>query len=153
MNAAADCRELASRTHFGSLATLAREPVGFPFATLVALSVDGRGRPLLCLSALAEHTKNLDADGRSSVLFCDINASDPISSARMTVMGVCARVPRAEVDSARETFLAVHPAAASYASLADFAMWRLEVSGVRWIGGFGRMTWVTGADYLGPSSE
>ena len=153
MDATAACRELASRTHFGSLATLAREPAGFPFATLVAISVDGQGRPLLCLSALAEHTKNLAVDGRSSVLFCASNASDPLDGARMTVIGVCAPVPAAEIDAARAAFLAVHPAAASYASLADFAMWRLEVSGVRWIGGFGRMTWVAGADYAGAGSD
>ncbi len=62
------CRDLASRARFGSLATVARQPAGAPFATLVAVAVDATGRPLLFLSELAEHTKNLRADARASLL-------------------------------------------------------------------------------------
>ena len=58
---------------------------------------------------------------------------------------------RAEGDvnlsGARARFLEVHPEAAAYASFADFDMWRIEVVDVRWVGGFGRMEWVSGEDY------
>ena len=48
----------------------------------------------------------------------------------------------AERAGARERFLAVHPGAAFYAGFGDFGFWRLEVSSVRYIGGYGRMSWV-----------
>ena len=57
----------------------------------------------------------------------------------MTLVGLCARVGLDEGDAARDAFLAVHTEAAGYARFKDFAMWRLDVDEVRWVGGFGRM--------------
>lgn len=146
MSAAPACRQLASRARFGALATIAREPAGFPFATLVAVAFDGQGRPLLLLSGLAEHTKNLEQDGRASLLVTEPSEA-PLAAGRMTLLGPCEKVPAEEVDAARAAFLAVHPDAAQYAGFADFAFWRLAVEGVRWVGGFGRMEWLDGAEY------
>lgn len=140
---------MAERARFGALATIARDPAGFPFATLVAVAFDGRGRPLMLLSRLAEHTKNLEECSRASLLVAEEAAPrDVLAAGRMTLVGPCARVPNGEAAQARADFLAVHVEAAGYASLADFAPWRLEVEHVRWVGGFGRMSWVTAAEYL-----
>ena len=143
----AACRALAARARFASLATVARDPRGWPFATLVAVAFDARGRPLLLLSKLAEHTKNLQADPKASLLVSDAEAGDPLAAGRMTLVGEAALVAADERTAAREAFLATHPDAATYVSFADFGMWRIEVSQVRWVGGFGRMTWIAGADY------
>jgi heme iron utilization protein len=145
---ATTCRDLASRARFGSLATVARDPAGHPFVTLVAVATDEAGRPLLYLSDLAEHTKNLGQDARASLLVWE-TADDPLAAGRMTLVGACARLAAggSEMAGARGAFLAAHPAAATYASLPDFALWRLEVASVRWIGGFGRMTWIDGDAY------
>jgi hypothetical protein len=64
----------------------------------------------------------------------------------MTLVGTCARVPDPERDAALARFLEVHPRA-SYARFADFAMWRIDVISIRWIGGFGAMQWVDAAEY------
>lgn len=146
MDAASTCRELASRARFAALATISRDPPGFPFATLVAVAFDARGRPLLLLSRLAEHTKNLEESARASLLVTEA-APDPLAAGRMTLVGTCARVPAEEIEPVRTTFLAVHPEAKGYAAFADFGFWRIDVGGVRWVGGFGRMDWVTGDDY------
>jgi heme iron utilization protein len=150
---AAACRQLASGAAFGALATVARDPAGHPFATLVAVAFDPRGRPLLFLSRLAEHCKNLEADPRASLLVSDATgaAGDPLAASRMTLVGTCAMVRPGEVEGAGNLFLARHPEAASYATFADFGMWRLDVASVRWIAGFGRMQWVSGEAYAGPS--
>ena len=140
------CRELASNARFGALATLSRDPAGFPFATLVAVAFDDRRRPLLLLSSLAEHTKNLEASDRASLLVTEA-ADDPLAAGRMTLVGTCARVPEGAVEAARARFLEVHPEAKGYASFADFAMRRIEIASVRWVGGFGRMEWVSGEEY------
>jgi putative heme iron utilization protein len=101
----------------------------------------------MCISALAEHTKNLLASPRASILVTDAaEGVDPLASGRMTLVGPCARVADDQLPGARATFLAAHPEAAGYATFADFAMWRLDVEGVWWVGGFGRMEWIPPAD-------
>src|SRR5579885_2609522 len=95
-DAASTCRALARRARFGALATVARDPAGWPFATLVAVAFDGRGRPLLLLSRLAEHTKNLEACDRASLLVGEDGPGDPLAGGRMTLVGTCARVPDGE---------------------------------------------------------
>lgn len=154
------CRRLASRASFGALATVARQPAGHPFASLVAVAFDDRGQPILLLSSLAEHGQNLSSDPRASLLVSDTTglvsdttggSVDPLAGARMTLVGTCATIPAHEIEAARRVFLGRHPEAATYATFADFAMWRLDVASVRWIGGFGRMQWVTGDAYVRPS--
>jgi heme iron utilization protein len=157
------CRDLAAVARFATLATVAREPAGWPFATLVAVAFDAEGRPLLLLSKLAEHTKNVEACSRASLLVSAAHgaqaaeAVDPPAEGRMTLVGEFSRVrvPGAEatgaenaLTAARARFLAVHPEAAGYASFADFGFWCMNVAHVRWVGGFGRMEWVTGEEYL-----
>jgi putative heme iron utilization protein len=145
------CHALAARARYGALATIARE---HPFATLVALAFDARRRPLLCLSELAEHTKNLFSCPNASILVTEgATGADPLASGRMTLVGRCARVGLEEAEAARDAFLAVHAEAAGYAKFKDFAMWRLEVQEVRWVGGFGRMEWVPTEAYAGQSTS
>src|SRR6185295_15753730 len=61
-------RDLVLRSRFATLSTLALRPAGFPYGSLVAHSVDDCGRPLFLLSALAEHSKNLGASPKASLL-------------------------------------------------------------------------------------
>jgi heme iron utilization protein len=144
------CRTLLSRARHGTLCTLARDPEGVPFGSLVALASDAAGRPLLLLSELAEHTRNLHGSPRASILVtaAATGADDLLAHARVTLVGSCARIDDdASTRAARDTFLAAHPSAATYASFKDFAMYRLDPSAVRYVGGFGRMSWVDPADY------
>ena len=75
-------------------------------------------------------------------------SSSPLSVARVTLLGPCRPVPEADREAARATFLAAHPDAEPYASFKDFAFHRLDPIAVRYVGGFGRMSWVSAADYL-----
>jgi putative heme iron utilization protein len=141
------CRYLALRARYGCLATTrttTRSGASFPFATMVALAFDEQLRPLLCLSALAEHTKNLIGSPSGSIHVAEaMLGADPLASARMTLVGTVARVPADEVGAAHSRFLVCHPEATNYVSFTDFAMWRMQVDEVWWVGGFGRMEWVT----------
>ena len=146
---AADCRNLAARARQAALGTIARDPPGHPYVSLVAVAVDEGGRPVLLLSKLAEHTANLAARPEVSLLFqADAReAGDPLALGRATLLGRCAPVPPAEVDSARAAFLVVHPEAAEYAGFTDFAFYRVEPMALRYVGGFGRMSWVDADAY------
>lgn len=139
------CRALAARSKTATLATMTKD--GYPFGTLVAIAFDGDGRPLLLLSSLAEHTQNLAACDRASVMVHEPIADEALAVARMTIVGRCARVPDAEAEGARAAYLAAQPSAAQYASFKDFALYRLEPASVRYVGGFGKMSWVDAAEY------
>ena len=91
-------RTLLGATLTGALATLTVEG-GVPFGSLVAYAVDDLGRPLLCLSDLAEHSRNLAADPRASLLASETGAGDPLALARVTVLGAVTE-PRSTPPSA-----------------------------------------------------
>lgn len=138
-------RALAKSKTFGALGTIARDG-GHPFATLVGFALVGSA-PVFLLSELAEHTHNLRADPRASLLVVDDGGDDngnPLARGRVTIVGRCAEVARDEVADA---YLARHPSAAQYLALKDFGFWRLEVENVRYVGGFGKMGWIDGAGW------
>jgi heme iron utilization protein len=136
---------LVEEAQTATLATLALRPPGHPFATLVAIACDDRHRPLLLLSKLAEHTKNLEADPRASILFADqrpTSGKEPLASARVTLVGACTRIPDEDIASARARYLAKHPDAKQWVTFADFGFFRLDPEEVRFVAGFGRMGWI-----------
>ena len=120
MSHVAECRALVHRATVATLSTIARDPAGFPFGSLVAIATDDAGRPLLLISRLAEHTQNLGACADASILVADAAASDPLAGGRVTLLGRCIRVPDAEVASARARFLAVQ-GSVQYVDFPDFA--------------------------------
>jgi putative heme iron utilization protein len=135
-------RTLAASIGTGTLCTLAKEPAGAPYGSLVTFAMEGAS-PVFFISELAEHTKNLRADARASLLIAEAGDGDPLARGRVTLLGR-GRVldAGAERDAARDAYLATHPNAAYYVDYADFAFWRLDVESVRYIGGYGRMSWV-----------
>jgi putative heme iron utilization protein len=120
-----------------SLATLDRE-TGYPYASLVTVSTLPDGSPLTLISTLAEHTKNLEADPRASLLFDETGGlGDPLEGARISVFGTMEKV---NDSAARTRFLNRHPSAEIYADFTDFAFHALNIQGAHFVGGFGRIT-------------
>ena len=105
------------------------------------------GQPVFLISALAEHTKNLIHDNRASVLLAESGAADPLANGRVTLVGECARL-RGDAGTARNAFLERHPNAGYYADFKDFSFWKMDVRSVRYIGGYGRMSWVARDEWL-----
>lgn len=150
-------RTLVAQISTGTLCTLAIEPAGYPYGSFVTIAFED-GHPIFLISNLAEHTKNLERDPRASLLVAEGGSTDPLANGRVTMLGRCARV-EGDGAGARAAFLAVHPNSAYYADFRDFAFWRLRVDSVRYIGGYGRMSWISNAEWqtaepdpLGPSA-
>ena len=140
-------RTLAALITTGTLCTIAKEPAGAPYGSLVTFAMDG-GAPVFFISELAEHTKNLRADARASLLVAEHGDGDPLARGRGTLLGRARALgDGAARDGAKAAYLAAHPNAAYYVDYADFAFWRLEVESVRYIGGYGRMSWVALDDW------
>jgi putative heme iron utilization protein len=137
-------RTLAAGVSTGVLSTVARDQAGTPFGSLAPFGLDDAARPVLCISELAEHTRNLRADARASLLVARPPApgDDPLANARLTLVGRAALVPDGDVAEARAAHLAGNPHAAWYVDYGDFSLWRLEVEAIRYVGGYGRMSWV-----------
>lgn len=144
-SAAEEARTIAASTNTGTLATLTAD--GDPWASMVTYGLLG-GSPVLCVSNLAEHGRNLAGDQRASIsIIAASTDKDPLAGGRVTLAGRVARPEGAERDAARDAHVAAVPAAKYYIDYTDFALWVLHVDRVRWVGGYGRMDSTTGADY------
>lgn len=120
----------------GCLATLDMEG-GFPFASLVTVATSAEGDPLLLLSGLARHTKNIQENIKASILLeAPFAAGDPLEASRVTLQG---EIAKTDSDVLRNRFLARHPEAEGYADFTDFAFYKLQVSSAHFIAGFGRI--------------
>lgn len=142
-------RRLLFDGRFATLSTLSTKPEGFPFGSLVPYAQCARGEPLLLLSALAQHTRNLRADPRACLLVTAPGAEDPMQAPRAAFLGRAVALGGADAEDGRARFLQRHPRTAAWFAL-DFALWRIDVSEVRFVGGFGQAAWVSGSEVLGP---
>jgi putative heme iron utilization protein len=138
---AATARLLVRRATTAALATLAE---GWAYPSLVQVATDAAGRPLLLLSDLAEHTRNVKSDDRVGLLFdATAGLAEPLTGARLSLLGR-ARVTAAPEDRAR--YLARFPASAQFADFKDFRLYRVEPERAHLVAGFGRIHWVVADD-------
>ncbi len=144
-----EARTLVAGSTRGSLATLAVDPPGHPFASMVPYGLFPDGSPVLFVSAMAEHTRNLDADARASLLVTEPGVNgDPMAAGRVTLLGDVQLIEGDDaIADARAAYLTANPDAAGYIDFGDFSFRRLCVERVRWVGGFGRMAWCDASAY------
>jgi putative heme iron utilization protein len=108
---------------------------GRPFVSLAALAADVAGAPLMLLSRLSEHCRNIEADPRVSLLLDGTEGyANPLAGPRASLLG---RIEATADPDHRRRFLARHPSAKIYVDFTDFAMFRVRVERIRWVGGFG----------------
>ena len=127
-----------------TLATQSAQLPGYPYATVVPNVLDECHRPLLLVSALAEHTKNLLADHRVSLSLLESGTANVQTAARITLLGDAEPFDPAELLTAR--YLRYLPDAAQYLEL-DFMFFRVNPKRVRFIAGGGKMGWLEAAQW------
>jgi putative heme iron utilization protein len=144
-------RRLLRATDRAALATslAGREPVGaeaWPYASLVLLACDHDAAPLLLMSDLAEHARNIADDPRMALLI-DGTAGrvDPLTGPRVTVLG---RAEKTDDPRLKARFVARHPSAALYADFADFNLYRVATTRAHFVAGFGRIHWIEATDLV-----
>jgi heme iron utilization protein len=151
-DAVGEAKRLLRAIRAGCLATL--DDAGAPFATLVNVATAPDGAPVLLMSTLAAHTRNLEARPQASILLAQSGKGDPLAHPRLSAQGTLARDPDPAL---RARFLARHPKSELYAGFADFSFWRMQVGGFHLNGGFARaadfaphdiLTDLTGAEGL-----
>ena len=128
-------KKLLREGRSGALATLMAGS-GAPYCSLVNLATDPSGAPLLLLSKLALHTKNILADARVSLMLDERKEGDPLEGARVMLLGTAAAT---DEPAARTAYLRRHPEAEMFAGFADFAFYRVAISAAHLVAGFGRI--------------
>jgi putative heme iron utilization protein len=135
----------ANRAYLGSLAERSGIAAGspgdslgtFPFVTLVLPGRDRTGQPLLLLSDLSDHAKNLKRDPHASLLYDGTaGLAEPLTGARVTLIG---RIVAADTAENRQLYLACQPSAQGYAGFGDFHLYRFEIQEALLVAGFGRI--------------
>ena len=146
--AGAEALALMRAAERATLATsLARAGIeGWPYASLVLVATAADGSPLLLLSDLADHSKNIAQESRVSLLFDGtLGLAEPLTGARLSLLG---RVQETREERHMARFLRRHPSAAAYAKFKDFRLYRVAAEVGHLVAGFGRIHWLAAEEVL-----
>ena len=142
---AALARTMIRAAQKGALGTVL-QPSGHPYASLLLVATEPDGTPVLLISKLALHTKNLTADPRATLLVDATGLdADPLSGARITLIGEARPTTSA---TARRRYLERHPSAAGFVDFPDFSFYAFDIASAHYIGGFGRIIDIPGSDLM-----
>jgi putative heme iron utilization protein len=142
-------KKLLREGRSGALATL-MAGAGDPYCSLVNVATAAGGAPILLLSKLALHTKNIAADRRASLMLDERKDGDPLEGARVMLMG---EVAEERSSSARTAYLLRHPEAEQFVFFADFSFYRMQINRAHLVAGFGRIVDLTAQDILTDVSD
>jgi putative heme iron utilization protein len=131
-------RSLLRRRRQGALATL-MTGTGNPYCSLVNVASHADGAPILLISRLAVHTKNILADGRVSLMLDERAAGDPLEGARIMVAGRAEEANADDIGLLRRRYLNAHPSAEAFADFKDFSFFRIRPESAHLVAGFGRI--------------
>jgi putative heme iron utilization protein len=141
-------KTLLREARSGALATLMTGS-GDPYCSLVNVATTAAGAPVLLISRLAVHTRNILADSRISLMLDERKPGDPLEGARVMLMGTAAATDNPEV---RRRYLARHPDAEMYVGFQDFGFYEMNLEGAHLVAGFGRIVDLNADDVLTETS-
>ncbi|QWG23138.1 DUF2470 domain-containing protein [Bradyrhizobium sediminis] len=131
-------RSLLRRSRQGALATLMTGS-GDPYCSLVNVASAPDGSPILLISRLAVHTRNILGDSRVSLMLDERAEGDPLEGARIMLLGRAEEAGAEEGAVLRRRYLNVHPSAEGFVDFKDFSFFRIRPSGMHLVAGFGRI--------------
>lgn len=136
-------RALLLKEYRGVLSTHSKSMPGYPFGSVVPYCLDDEGRPLILISRIAQHTHNLQLDGKCSLLVGERGAEDVQAVGRVTLMAEAEKITDGvRIEAAALRYYRYFPESESYHSAHDFDFWVLKPVRYRYIGGFGAIHWL-----------
>ena len=139
-------RKLVFAQHFGILGTISAKLEGFPFGSVVPYCLDGKGRPVVLISTIAQHTRNISQDDRCS-LTITMGEDDVQAKGRVCLIGHMQKVVE-DLEAVKTRYYRHFPHSRSYNTAHDFSFYVLEPISVRYIGGFGAIHWIEPDQFL-----
>ena len=150
-NPGPEARRLLRRRHYGVLATTSQKFPDYPYGSFVDYVTDHLGRPVILISALAEHTQNINHHALVSLAVHDPgDQSEGVP--RLTLLGEAKLIGPDDAQHIRRRYLRYFPKAEQYLAL-DFAFYRIEPQHIRYIAGFAQAYWVSNTDFLALGSH
>jgi putative heme iron utilization protein len=143
-----EARTLLHAESAGVLSTLSVDVSGYPFGSVVPFCLDRQGRPVILISRIAQHYKNVVADPRASLIVLEHGGDDVQVNGRLTCIADAIKVGAAEVEDIAERYYRYFPQSTDYHRIHDFEFFRLQPIRFRYIGGFGRIHWLEAAKLL-----
>lgn len=137
-NASRLARSLLRRSRQGALATLTAGS-GDPYCSLVNVASDADASPILLISRLALHTRNILGDSRVSLMLDERAAGDPLEGARIMLAGRAVEPKGDQTGVLRRRYLNAHPSAEAFVKFKDFSLFRIDPSAAHLVAGFGRI--------------
>jgi heme iron utilization protein len=137
-DAARLARSLLRRSRQGALATLMAGS-GDPYCSLVNVASHADGSPILLISRLALHTRNILADSRVSLMLDERAEGDPLEGSRVMLAGRAEQAGAGDLPVLRRRYLNAHPSAEAFVNFSDFSFFRIRPSGAHLVAGFGRI--------------
>ena len=145
-------RSLLRRRRAGALATLMAGS-GDPYCSLVNVASHPDGTPILLISRLALHTRNILADPRVSLMLDERAEGDPLEGSRIMLAGRAEEASGDELAVLRRRYLNAHPSAEGFVDFKDFSFFRIRPSGAHLVAGFGRIVDLEPAQFLTDISD
>jgi len=145
-------RSLLRRSRQGALATLTPGS-GDPYCSLVNVASHADASPILLISGLALHTKNILGDSRVSLMLDERAAGDPLEGARIMLAGHAEEASGDDIAVMRRRYLNAHPSAEAFVDFSDFSFFRIRPSGLHLVAGFGRIIDLRPAQFLTDLSD
>jgi heme iron utilization protein len=132
-------RSLLRRSRQGALATLMAGSSD-PYCSLVNVASHPDGAPLLLISRLALHTKNILADPRVSLMLDERAPGDPLEGSRIMLAGRAEQATSQDAEALwRRRYLNAHPSAEAFVNFKDFSFFRINPMDAHLVAGFGRI--------------
>ena len=151
MNLSQEARQFLRSTHSGILSTHSAKFEGYPFGSVAPFVLDHQCQPVILISDIAEHTKNITINPKVSLLVF-AGMEDLQANARLTLLGEAVKIDKEDAHL-RARYLRYIPQAAGYFDMHDFAFYRIQITQARYIAGFGKMSWMAGVDMTAPASQ
>lgn len=142
-----EARDLLLAEYQAVLSTHSVDVVGYPFGSVVPYCLNRAGEPLILISDIAQHTKNINADVRVSLIATERNADDQQTVGRVTYLGDAEKINQDDIDST-ERYYSYFPQSRDYHKTHGFYFYRIKPVRIRFIGGFGQIYWIEKEDFL-----
>jgi len=130
----------------GTLSTHSSHHDGYPFGSMMPYALDEHDSPLFLISTMAVHTQNILQNPKASLFITESTIEvEALGAARVTLIG---DLMHTKDDGVRSRYLKAHPNARHWIYFDDFSFYRMTISHVYYVGGFGVMGWVNKEAYL-----
>ena len=151
MSLALEAKQFLRSTHSGVLSSFSTKFAGYPFGSVMPFVLGHDCQPILLISSIAEHTKNIIANPKVSLLVFQSDnlksAEDLHANGRLTLIGEAEQLDKNDADLMAR-YCRYFPESIGYLAMHDFQFYRINIAQARYIAGFGKMGWMAGDELV-----